>query len=121
MTNPDDLIKRSDALQAIAQLMLEKVPLAGDYITTLNSIPAASSDKGEAVAVVEPIGDGNVEAMLLKKLPVGTMLYLAAPQQAIPAGDALDVAMDVLEAHGLVEVYERNLSATPTAPIDGVK
>jgi hypothetical protein len=49
---PDDLIKRSDALQAIAQLMLEKVPLAGDYITTLNSIPAASSDKGEAVDMV---------------------------------------------------------------------
>jgi hypothetical protein len=44
MTNPDDLIKRSDALQVCLGSIDHK-----ELTRAINSIPAASSDKGEAV------------------------------------------------------------------------
>jgi len=40
--------------------------------------PPAEIDTGDAVAVVEPIGDCQTEAMLLKPLPAGSLLYASA-------------------------------------------
>jgi hypothetical protein len=92
--NPDDLIKRSDALNALEAYRIRLSEETGFHLkghlavlnNDINSIPAARSDKGEAVAWINK--DHTYVQLSDKSTVYGSHtipLYLAAPQQAIPA------------------------------------
>jgi hypothetical protein len=69
MTNPDDLIKRSDALNALEAYRIRLSEETGFHLkghlavlnNDINSIPAARSDKGEAVGWVYKGMRGKLE------------------------------------------------------------
>jgi hypothetical protein len=106
---------------------------------------AARSDKGEAVGTVVSYGKDGDECTatiylgdlsikeLSEKITIGNKVYLAAPQQAIPAGYALvpieptsEMVSEAWRACPLkiikfADAWKAMLSAAPTAPIDGVK
>jgi hypothetical protein len=90
--NPDDLIRKGDLIEALQKDFKCSV----DMLQIINSIPAARSDKGEAVALYTKNECTNCESS--GRVVGGDYctdcdglghtyeLYLAASQQAIPAG-----------------------------------
>jgi hypothetical protein len=152
--NPDDLIKRSDVIRMVETWSHNNyLNLLGENLATdINSIPAARSDKCEAVAwLLTGVNDHEGMQQVMQRKPKKVdptwwkvePLYLAAPQQAIPAEplsewleteisaidtmyrgspsythDAYNFKQKVLD---LITKHKAFIDAAPTAPIDNVR
>jgi hypothetical protein len=86
MTNPDDLILRSDVTDVIDGWKSFRFS-SRVMIDAINSIPAARSDKGEAVYQILKFGGWHDVTKERYDDFIGTKrIVFTAPQQAIPAG-----------------------------------
>jgi hypothetical protein len=139
MTNPDDLIKRSDVTDVIDGWKSFRFS-SRVMIDAINSIPAARSDKGEAVYQIVAVSNDeyfDVSKTTYDAFSGVKRILFTAPQQAIPAGYAIvpiEPTQQMLNEAVLISSCDRHtgrkiddlhsifykamLSAAPTASID---